>query len=366
MARLTEQLAAIREQAAALGGGMLPTGGATLDPRLVTTYAPRWLRVQQLKEAAACLPAPPEVPPGPWDGPEAPEGASGAAPGGAADGLSADPPEGDPLGLSADRNSKTSRRFGINGIPDAARRQVQRSICLLEERRPQLAFWTITLPPEAMATMQELDAWPAFQDRIRKELARRLKLAGLVPEVIGVAELHPQRTRQTGRPCPHLHVVYVARKTRWHHWAIDRWQLDFIIAAAFRTATGQGMRLDAAGNVQKITKSARKYLSHYLKKQPLSTLRHPGTSENGLPRQWWFSTERVRFLLRNSTARFPAEFVIWLHEHREGLTELGRLRCGKVENLAPGAPNTYWVLWRSPPDVAQTLEDWALQMGLAL
>lgn len=150
----------------------------------------------------------------------------------AAAAVGSDPEGSDGLGLAPDQNSETPGRNGLSGLTPYGRKQLRRGCALLERDRRCVGFWTVTLPPAAMDEIHRLDCWDRFQDALRHRLVECLRRAGLVPQVLAAAELHPERSRREGRACPHLHVVFLAKANRWHCWALDRWQLDSIIRQA--------------------------------------------------------------------------------------------------------------------------------------
>ena len=324
MARLAEIAAIVGHGTEASRGA----GGPVVGPRLCTTYSP-WALEQSARKAADCAPA----------------GADGG------------PPEVAGPGLVSDENPKRYARTGIRGLTCGGRRTVRRAACLLEEDRRTIAFWTITLPEEASARIHDLDCWDAFQARVRQELGRQLRLAGLPARFVAVAELHPARSACSGRPVPHLHVVFQGKRNRWHHWAIDRWRLDSIIAAAVKTATGEACDTKAAGNVQPVKKSVARYLSKYLvKAQNLAPV--CGAQGQGLPLQWWFISQPLRAEVARSTVRLHGPVIRWLHEHGEALALLGHLERGAVDVQTPGAPAVWWIQWSGPGAVLRCWETW--------
>jgi hypothetical protein len=220
-----------------------------------------------------------------------------------------------------------------------------------------VAFWTITLPEDASLLIHDLDRWAEFQARVRQELGRQLRLAGLPARFVAVAEIHPARSASANRPVPHLHVIFQGKRNRWHHWAIDRWRLDSIISAAVRTATGSPCDTRAAGNVQAVKKSVARYLSKYLVKAGC-----PGPvcvdGGRGLPLQWWFISAPLRQEVSQSTVRLPVPFVKWLHEHGEALAALGDLERGAVDVQTPGAPAVWWIQWSGPGAVERCWGRW--------
>jgi hypothetical protein len=152
----------------------------------------------------------------------------------------------------------------LNGLTATGRRRLTAGCCLLEERRRLLSFWTMTLPDEVMAKLLELDAWPRFQNAVRHRLVRKLEQRGIEPLVLAVAELHPERSRAAGQALPHLHVLFQGRAVGASNWALHTAELDALIVVALEAAGVSVDSLPAAGNVQAIRKSVRRYLSKYV------------------------------------------------------------------------------------------------------
>lgn len=311
---------------------------AWLCPRLRTTYSPRvsWQAFAPAqRERGPSMPEWSRV----WD-PAPP------APG---------------LGLSLAPNSKRPPRYGLNGLPAAGRKQVWRALALLEEMRPLLSFWTVSLPTESLIALCQADTLPAFQDRLRQELSRLLRRKGLPDLVVGVAELQPARSHASGFPCPHWHVVFQGRKDRRSRWALSRAELDGVIAAALATAGVRAPDLRSAGNVQQVKRSVRAYLSKYMTKGSGDCARWKGGAhENLIPRQWWFWTRPLRAWVLEHVLPIAFPFLAWVHEHREQLQnrELARFRV--LELSDPRAPTTYEVSWLSCELLAQVVYLWQL------
>lgn len=312
---------------------------AVLCPRLRTTYSPRvsW---------RGFAPAPAELE-------KAPDQREWAR--------LWDPAEPDPLGSSLARNPKRPPRYGLAGMPSAGRRQVWRSLALLEEFRPLLSFWTVTLPPEAVQPLAAADAVPVFQDRLRKELERQLKLAGLVPLVVGVVEIQTERAGREGRPVPHWHLVFQGRRSRSDPWVLSRQVLDGVIAAALETAGVFGADVRAAGNVQQVKRSVRAYLATYMTKGCGDTAPWVGGPwEALLPRQWWFWTRPLRAWVLQHILPLAFELLAWVHEHREPIEARGLARFRLLELPDPRAPATWEVNWQSCENVAAIVQAWQL------
>lgn len=270
------------------------------------------------------------------------------------------------LGLSLAPNPKRPTRYGLNGLPSAARRSIWRALALLEERKDLLSFWTVSLPTESLIALGRADRWQVFQDRVRKELARLLLRRGLPALVVGVVELQPRRSRATGMPCPHLHVVFQGRRGRSAQWALRPADLDGVIAAALATAgapvpdgiEGQAF-LKSAGNIQQVRKSVRAYLAKYMSKGGNDTAPHVGGKwEALLPRQWWFWTQPMRDWVLQHIFPIAFPFISWVHLHRKELEELGLVRMRILDLPDPRAPLTFEVNWLGAEHLADVIGLW--------
>jgi len=330
---LTEALGALASAAAPLGEVRADpeARGPKLCPRMVTTYSPRvdW-------------PRPGGVPAGDWQGhnrwqrlqwvPQAP---------------------GSP-GLVSPAKSVQRGRYGLSGLTSNGRREIWRSLKLLEEHKAEMFFWTITLPDEALDGLEQGRGWAAFQDRIRHELVRLLVERLGVALVVGVAEVQPKRLRNHGRFAPHLHVAFVGKRKGWNRWAFVHADLDGIIERAAAAAGAPPFRATAAGQVERIHSSVCAYMAHYMTKdaqRPSSALARTDL----VPRQWWFRSQAVCDWVRRSVFPLALGFIAWVHEQRRELEARGLIRHQQVQGLPESAPLCWRVHWRGPPQLAAVL-----------
>jgi len=327
-------------------GGAFPCGrGPKLCPRLITTYSPRvdWPR----PEVARC---------GDWQGhdrwqrlawvPEAP---------------------GSP-GLVSPAKSVQRGPYGASGLTGNGRREIWRSLKLLEDQKTECFFWTITLPTDALAGIAAGRGWPAFQDRIRHELVRLLTDRLGVALVIGVAEVQPERLRNSGVYAPHLHVAFVGRRRGWVRWAFNHADLDGIIERAAEAAGAPAFTATSAGNVEPIRASVAAYMAKYMTKgaqgqkgPSIGSGLHAAVGEaveRLRPHQWWFRSSPLLAWVRDHIFPLHLPFVAWVHENRRRLEELGLIRHQLVEGLPESAPLCWRVDWRGPPELAQVVALW--------
>jgi hypothetical protein len=260
----------------------------------------------------------------------------------------------DPLGLSTASNMK---RHGLQGMSAAGRREVRKTCCVLEQYQGCVAFWTVTLPDEALAAIRQNDSWSLFQHRIQSELRRRLRCRGLSGELVGVVEIHPKRSKAAGTPLPHLHVCFRGKRNRWHRWALDRWELDSIICAAAATAGAGRIDARAAGNIQQVKRSVKRYLTKYLTKEQTAPDVPIGEAQL-VPRQWWFRSGEALREVRRQTFAVPWRLLHFVHNHRRALEAAGLVVWRKLEQLPPEAPPCYAVDWLGPDQLAAVIARW--------
>jgi hypothetical protein len=237
------------------------------------------------------------------------------------------------------------RRHGLAGLTSNGARQIQRACAVLQDCRPCLAFWTVTLPDTTIRELIGADLWPKFQTRLRDLLVRALKRRGLPARVVGVVELHPGRSMRERLPLPHLHVVFQGRGGRGQPWALDRAALDRLIVDAVRYVGLPAPDVRAAGNVQPVRRNCGAYLAKYCtKNREAAWLKQvPGN----LPRVWWFWSAPLRSEVLALVLPVCWSFVSWLH--RLPLLELERLGVARVrlDLPDPRAPVTWCCRFRS-------------------
>lgn len=259
--------------------------------------------------------------------------------------------------------STRPKRHGLSGMPKAARQKVSAALALLEEKRPLLSFWTVTLPTEALLQIGRRDTWQLFVARLLLQLKRRLLKRLGVAVVVGVVELQPERGKSLGVPCPHLHVVFMGRRNGGSGWAIEPEELDAMIQSAAIAAGVTGdICWDTAGNVQRVKKSVRAYLSKYMTKGSQDFEHWLGSEwESLIPRQWWLRTKPMNDMITGATADLPTGFMAWVWRHRAYLEEEGFLRILQYD-LPLGVPLTFRIDWASAEDLALLIARWQEQL----
>jgi hypothetical protein len=181
---------------------------------------------------------------------------------------------------------------------------------------------------------------------------RKLEQRGIEPLVLAVAELHPDRSRAAGQALPHLHVLFQGRPDGRSSWALHTAELDALIVVALEAAGVSVNSLPAAGNVQAIRKSVRRYLSKYVAKAPRQGAASGDLSMLGdprlCPRQWWFMSRPLLLLIEAATRALPAEFFAWLIDRAREPWKGAPYVVQRVPIPDPTAPSVWTVSFRSP------------------
>lgn len=263
-----------------------------------------------------------------------------------------------PLGLSLARNSYTPpKRNGWKGLTDTGRKAIHRSCAVLDDATGRLVFWTVTLSPVQLQQLEELDAWPQFQNALRHRLVRALQKRGFRAWVIGVVEMHPQRTRSVQKPQPHIHVCFEGRSHRRGRWWLSLETLDAIIVKALKAAGVTDLDVKACGNAQGVKRSVGRYLSHYMKKGTVPPANH-GEGWELCPRQWWFQSRGLRAVVLRTVARLPVRLVLWIHRNHDALEEECLLWWRRMMIADPRAPATYGVQFQGLESLALVVARW--------
>lgn len=221
-----------------------------------------------------------------------------------------------PLGLSnvaKFSQAKLPARRGLKGLTGRGRSLIQNG-CLLLERmvdRKQIAFFTCTLPPHIPEPTAE--EWSAVNDLFLRSLRKRLVKEGLPEHIVGCTEIQGKRYEQTGRPCKHIHGVFVGRE-RYGHWRILPNELTEMWRSAVCNVIGNGNdngNWNASCNVQRIRKSVSGYMAKYMSKgtDTIQRMVEEGHT-NLIPSTWYFCTNELRRMVDRATKKLVGEVAL--------------------------------------------------------
>lgn len=262
------------------------------------------------------------------------------------------------------------QRHGLAGLPGAGALAIEDFCALSKEERSRFAMWTVTIPVDAGARLEEVkDGWPRFQDVIRRRFSEALRRACRREAVRLGLEVVPHwafvvEVQENGRP--HLHVVFRSKGASGRRWLLSKGRLDQIIRQALYSVVGERFRCRSAGNVQTLRSNPGSYLSSYLKKgrqRPgAEVIFAAGYSLNMVPKQWWGRSAEALEWTRSHTTTLPRRLVGWLSKMWPKLVEAGDIAAQLVELPGENAPTVVCGRFRGAGGLFRTIE--ALEVAL--
>ena len=237
-----------------------------------------------------------------------------------------------PLGLSPQGNSQEKVRRGLKGLPASGKKRITELLALLEEFRPRLAFWHVTLPDEDYVDLVQLGTWPVFQRRLFDRLAQYLKDHGDPALLVGVCEVGELRLSRTKRPMPHLHIVTSGYRSKVSKgtYLLRPSVMDELVQKACLDAGLPPRDRQAASRMEPIRHSVRGYVDKYVTKG--SGLPDKCLDEGWdavIPHQWWNRSDGLHRYAEGLLFHLPPAFVAFVLQQRQKL-ETARLGFGRV------------------------------------
>lgn len=273
-----------------------------------------------------------------------------------------------PLGLvdgaKFDAPEKKAVRRGLLGLTHGGARFLEDFCALVREDRYCYGMWTVTLPVEVARELDRIpDGLQRFGDVLRRRFAEALKRAAAREAVLRRAQvpdhwafvIEPQKA---GRP--HWHFVFRCKARRGTGWLLGKGQLDRLIRNSFRTVTGTGYPVKAAGNVQALRRDPGSYLSKYLRKtkgqNAAEAVLRGGWSLNLVPHQWWGASRSAGAFVAAHIWELPTVAVNWLSRQWPALVAVGALDAVLWQPETDGAPAIVCGRWRSPDHLLEMLD----------
>ena len=242
--------------------------------------------------------------------------------------------------LKTGTDEAQSLRYGLRGISKSGLNKVRDAMRLLNEYKPRLGFWTVSLPDEDYEELRVSGRWPLLQRRIYDLLARYLRDHGDEALVIGVTEIGEKRLRRTGKPMPHLHLVSTGYGVRGPRggWLLSPAVMDEIVEKATASVGLSRRDRPAASGLQPIRHSVSAYLGKYLTKAAGADQVRPAEGwESLIPRQWWNRSDELHKFLLGHVFHLPPAFVAFVLQQRKRLEALGVCDVSKVVvGVVPG------------------------------
>ena len=176
------------------------------------------------------------------------------------------------IGSSSPAISRKRGKRGCRGISAKSADSIKYWVGQLERKygRKRLSFLTLTVPDfQGNLRGQLQEAWAEIVHRMVDELKRILRRVGAPTDaVFGCTEIQIKRSERDGWNVPHLHLVFVGRKSIRGNWFISAPS----VRRLWKRVVCNQLPVDsydfgASENLQQVKRSAARYLGKYLSKQ---------------------------------------------------------------------------------------------------
>lgn len=211
---------------------------------------------------------------------------------------------------SSPHASKPSRKR-LESMTNNMARNIRNAVYLLEQTygKDNLSFLTLTLPNLSHKDLSKIcSKWDYAVDQVLKSLRKRAEKYNIELEYVYCTEIQPKRLKHRNEYAPHLHIVFRGRHGRKTPWIVSPKQIrktwTSIIASI---VSHREFDQSALENLQRIKKSASRYLSKYLSKgkccNPNSDTEETYTR---LSTQWGGMARKLARRVKSSTVRLSS------------------------------------------------------------
>lgn len=191
-------------------------------------------------------------------------------------------------------------------------RNLRNAVYILEEKygKEQLSFLTLTLPNLSRAGLSSCCAnWDVMVNTFTKWLRTRLELKCIELEYAYCTEIQPSRLQNRGEYAPHLHIVFRGKAYNKQSWAVSWLDCRYAWANIISKFVDESFDTRALENIQKIKKSAARYLSKYMSKGK-QTIPAQGEDEDPIHQlhtQWGGMSRSLSRAIKKRIIRFSQE-----------------------------------------------------------
>lgn len=267
-----------------------------------------------------------------------------------------------PLGSSSPANSRKRGKRGCRGISAQSADMLKYWIGQMEAKygKSNISFLTLTVPSvhESLRPLVQA-SWSKIVHRFVEALKRYLRRRhAKTDSVFGASEVQIKRSEKEGWNVPHLHLVFVGRRGSSSGWLITPIRCRAIWRRILFNAIGKfDADFRAAENLQRVERSAARYLSKYLSKQ-VSKSASPAADGEWHPSDYIVCGRRFRGNFRSAVVGGAevGEFLVDLFRRHTLLTDWwARPVCiessigpqvvawvGYCSELATDAPDEIW------------------------
>jgi hypothetical protein len=170
---------------------------------------------------------------------------------------------------SSSNPQKPSRKRLLTMTSHMAR-NIRNGVYLLENEygKDLMSFLTLTIPNlnhDDLALVSK--RWDYMTDEILKEMRKMLDKKGIEFEYVYCTEIQTKRLQQRKEYAPHLHIIFRGRIGKKSPWAISPKQIRKAWTRVISRVVGhREFCNNALENLQRIQKSAARYLAKYMSK----------------------------------------------------------------------------------------------------
>lgn len=211
-------------------------------------------------------------------------------------------------GQGSERSSDKPSRKRLEGMTKNMARNIRNAAYLLEQRygKDNISFLTLTLPSLSADDLGKCcERWDYLVDQFLKWLRKRSQKHHIELEYVYCTEIQTKRLQQRKEYAPHLHLLFRGKYAKKYPWIVTPKQCREAWASCISNVLGHAEFIKSAlENLQRVRKSAARYLSKYLSKGRCRLPSDSGEPVGGQLRTQWGGMARVLSrLIRSCTQR---------------------------------------------------------------
>lgn len=214
---------------------------------------------------------------------------------------------------------KSKSRKKLTSMTKRMGRNIRNAVYLLEKQpggKDVISFLTLTIPSLSQEGLTAVCAnWDKLVKLFMDWLRVTLKRKHIDFLYVYCTEIQSKRLQQRNEYAPHLHLVFKGRNAKKSPWAVTPKQCRKAWGRALASIVAEPFRTDALENLQRIKRSAARYLSKYLSKGlDISALPAEANYAQALRTQWGGMARPLARAVRQASLRFTSDGI-----HRETL-----------------------------------------------
>lgn len=236
-------------------------------------------------------------------------------------------------GEASRRSPEKPSRKKLEGMTKNMGRNIRNAAYLLEQRygKDCISFLTLTLPNLSQEDLGKCcERWDEMVHQFLIILRKKLQKLNIQFEYVYCTEIQPKRLEIRNEYVPHLHLLFRGRNGKKHPWAVTPKQVRKSWASIVSNVLGHAEFVTTAlENLQRVRKSATRYLSKYLSKGRCVLPGDGGECVRQQLRTQWGGMARVLSrLIKSCTSRIhsahdPRRLGVRILKHMEGAIEQG-------------------------------------------